>query len=224
MSQNSDDASWRDYFWLHFYVLLMGFTAILGDLISLSAASLVTWRTGLAGIALFLWLRISPTKKAGMSRKDALRIIGTGAILGLHWLCFYGSVKLSNVSICLTGMASISLFTAWVEPLITKRPFRREELWIGLVIIAGLSLILSFAFDQWLGLLVSVIGALFAAIFPSYNRVYMQQGHSALVITAYEMIGATIVCALAVLIAGDPFMPLASDWLWIGCTFLVCLG
>ncbi len=223
MPQDSNnDATWRDYLNLHFYVLLMGFTAILGDLISLSAASLVSWRTGLAGIALFTWVFLSPGKSAKIALKPALGMIATGLVLGLHWLCFYGSIKLANVSICLTGMASISLFTAIIEPIITKRPFRREELWVGLIVIAGLSLVLSFAFDHWLGFLVSVLGALLAAIFPSYTRLYVQRGYSAIVITAYEMIGATIVCLVAALLWGDKLIPTAADWLWIAILSGVC--
>lgn len=216
-SLNQEEATWRDYALLHFYVVVVGFTAIIGHYIQLPASSLVTWRTTLSGLAIFAWLGWKKRRSSSVKIPNyKLRnMVLTGVVLGLHWLCFYGSLKLANVSITLTGMATTSLFTACLEPLITKRPFKRSELGIGLLIILGLGLVISFAHDYWLGLIVAVLAAILAAVFPCYNKRYVQQGYPALTITAYEMVGATIVCGIVMLATGSRFTPSLSDWFWL---------
>ena len=102
----------RPYLQLQFLVLVFAFTAILGRLITLPAPLLVSWRTALAAIIMLIWLIVSKRAPIRMERGDTFRALGVGIILGLHWITFFGSIQLSNISICLAGMASTSFFTS----------------------------------------------------------------------------------------------------------------
>ena len=108
---------------LHLIVFLLAITGILGKLIDLPSPSLVAWRTALAALGAAAWLllrrgRMFPAKRplAGM--------FGVGVIIGLHWMCFFGSIRLANISVALAAFAATSLFTAFTEPWIEKRRLR----------------------------------------------------------------------------------------------------
>ena len=120
------------YLQLHIAVVLYGLTAILGDLISLSAVNLVWWRVLITSLSLLFfvgWGRRILT----MDRKVVMGYIGIGFLVALHWITFYGAIKYANASITLAAMATTSLFTAFIEPVIMKRPFYRLELILSLI-------------------------------------------------------------------------------------------
>lgn len=190
---------------LHLLVLILASTAILGRLISLPAASLVAWRTTLAaaGAALLLALMRKPQPKATLRMRLAL--LGVGGVIGLHWVCFFGAIQLSNISVALAGMASMSLFTAFTEPLLEKKPINRLEVALGLLIMAGLALIAGFTPGYWTGLAVALIAALLAAVFPVLNRRIVNTGGLGVqAMVMWEMLGASaVVLALLPVLTGQ---------------------
>ena len=93
---------------LHIAVFLFGFTAILGDLISLTALPLVWWRVLLTSLSLLLIIRGRKIRK--IPRNIALKYMGIGVIVALHWLTFYGAIKMANASIALICLATTSFF------------------------------------------------------------------------------------------------------------------
>jgi tripartite ATP-independent transporter DctM subunit len=88
-------------------------TTILGRLASVSAPVLITWRCLIAALGAFLWVAMMRNRKLWLGRREVGNLLGVGAIIGLHWLCLFGAVKLANVSIALAGLATLSLFTAF---------------------------------------------------------------------------------------------------------------
>ena len=81
-----------------------------------------------------------------------LPLIGIGCIVGLHWMCFFGAIKLANISICLAGMATISFFTAFTEPLFDRRRIRPLEVALGLLVVLGIVLVAGFERGRIAGL------------------------------------------------------------------------
>ncbi len=121
---------------IHFCVLLWGFTAILGRLISLPALDLVWWRMLLVVAVLLAW----PPIWREFRNTDARTLMvfsAIGVIVALHWLTFYASIKLANASVAATTMAVGPLFLAVVEPLIAGRRFDPRELVVGLIALPG---------------------------------------------------------------------------------------
>ena len=183
------------YLKLHLLVALLATTAILGRLISLSATGLVAWRTFLAALGAGFLVAVVMRRELWLPWKQCAALLGIGVIVGLHWMCFFGAVKIANISICLAGMATISFFTAFTEPLLERRRVRPLEVWLGLLVVLGIMLVAGFERGRLLGLGIALSGALLAAVFPVLNRhMVRQQRLDPLAMVAWEMTGACGIC------------------------------
>jgi len=217
------------YLKLHLLVALLATTAVLGRLISLSATGLVAWRTLLAALGAGVLASVVFRRKLWLPWKTGLALLGIGVIIGLHWMCFFGAVKIANISVCLAGMATISFFTAFTEPLMERRRVRPLEVWLGLLVVLGLVLVAGFEPGKLLGLGVALVGALLAAVFPVLNRhMVRQQRQDPLVMVTWEMTGACAIC-LVCLRWSDGAGAYAAllrlrdwDWLWLLLLGWVC--
>ena len=96
---------------LHLSILLAGGTGIFGKLISLSEFMLVWYRMLFAAILFLLVLKVSGSLRR-VTRHDVVKIGAVGILLALHWVFFYGSIKMSNVSIGVVCLSLMSFFTA----------------------------------------------------------------------------------------------------------------
>ena len=181
---------------IHACVLLWGFTPILGKLISLSALPLVWWRMLIVVIALALLPRVWRGLRA-MPLKLALAYCGIGVIVALHWLTFYGAIKLANASVAVISMALCPIFLALVEPWIARRPFDLRELGLGLFVVPGVLLVVGGTpAGMQLGLLVGVVSAFLASTFSALNKRYVGQA-DALSVTAIELGAGTLLLTIA---------------------------
>ena len=210
---------------LHIAVLLAGFTAILGKLITLNEAALVWWRLLLSVVALlllFTWLK----KSVLTSRKTILQLLGIGSLVGIHWLCFFGSVKFGNVSIALVCFSAAGFFSALLEPVITRRKWRPIELLLGLMCMAGIYIIFHFDTRYKTGILLGVAAAALSALFSILNKQMVNARADGLQMTFWEMSGALITLSVAmpayVMLRGDSMLPAPLDWLWLLILALVC--
>lgn len=213
----------RAYLELHLAVFLWGFTAILGDLIELSAVTLVWWRVFLTSLSLVAFIRIGKLYKE-VGKTQLLRLAGIGLLTGLHWVAFYGSIKLANASIALICMATTSLFSSLLEPLIVKSPFRWIELLLGIFILPGIWLVAEGSADNMnLGIIVGLASAFLAALFTNLNKRYMGET-DAMRVTFIELGGATIFLGLLLPFLGtETFFPTRSiDWVYLLVLALLC--
>lgn len=198
---------------IHFCVLLWGVTAILGKLISLPALPLVWWRMLLVVAMLALLPRVwrglrqlSPALFAGYC--------GVGALVALHWLTFYGAVKLANASVAATCIALAPVFTAVIEPWVAKRPFQLRELAFGIAVLPGVGMVVGGVPDGMrLGVLVGAMSALLVAIFGSLNKRLVSHADP-LTVTAVELGAGTV--TLTLLAPLLPFLlPALASPLWV---------
>ena len=213
---------------IHFCVLLWGFTAILGKLISLPALPLVWWRMLLVTLALLLMPRVWRGLRA-MPARLRWAYAGIGVLVSLHWLTFYAAIKLANASVGATCIALGPVFLAFVEPWIAKRRFDPRELLIGVAVVPGVALVVGgVPTDMRLGIAVGVLSALFVALFGSLNKRLVEHGDP-LTVTCIELgTGAVFLTLLAPLLphAGPAFvLPDAHDAVLLlalafGCTLL----
>ncbi len=176
----------RAWLQIHFCVVLWGFTAILGKLITLESVPLVLWRMGLVAFALFLWPRVWRSMGA-LPRGLIGAYVGVGCIVALHWLTFYGAIKLANASVAATCIATVPIFLALIEPALTGRRFRWWELLLGLFAVPGIALLMGGTPEHMnVGIVVGIASAFFAALFAALNkRLILRAG--ALSVTAIEM-------------------------------------
>lgn len=213
---------------LHIAILFFSFTAILGDLISLGPLPLVWWRLILAIIfflpvlmyrKLFQWDNFYAVRRP---------LIMVSIFLALHWLTFFGSIKMSNASIGVLCLATTSSMTAIIEPMITHRPFRWIELIFGLLIIPGMLLVVSSVDStMYVGIALGLISAFMAAGFTTYNKSIVGKG-STLFFTATELFFALVLISILILgtrFGEDPIslwpVPLA-DWKYLLVLAVIC--
>jgi drug/metabolite transporter (DMT)-like permease len=203
---------------LHIAVFLAGFTGILGRLITLNEGLLVWWRILITVITLVI-LSVIKKENRKISTAILLKIFGVGALVALHWVFFYASIKYANVSIGLVCFSAIGFFTAFFEPIITRRRLDWVEVLLGCIAIFGITLIFHFDERYKTGIILGIVSSLFAALFPIYNKKLLQYTTPE-TLTLYELTGGLIVLSILMpfyihTFPVDYFIPVGADILWL---------
>jgi drug/metabolite transporter (DMT)-like permease len=214
---------------VHAAVFLFGLTAILGGLIQLEALVLVWWRVLLTSVSL-LFLTNWGRQALIMGRKQILAFAGIGVLMALHWLCFYGTIKMANASIALVTMALVALFTAILEPWFLGKKMEKTELMVGLAVIPGMIMVAgNIDTSMYSGFMVGVLSALLAAIFSTLNKKIMAKDSSVLAITLIEMTASWLILSLILMVwtfmgyeIKSFYPPTMLDWVWIIILAIVC--
>jgi drug/metabolite transporter (DMT)-like permease len=210
---------------LHLAVFLAGFTGVLGRLITLNEALLVWYRLLVAVLTLwvlyFFQRRLHRVAWAGIAR-----IAGVGVIVALHWVTFYASIKYANISVALVCFSAVGFFTAILEPLITRQPFNKIELLLGLLVIAGIYLIFHFDPQFTTGIIMGLISALLGSLFPVFNRVLVQQ-YKPETVTLYQLTGGFLFLCILVpvylqFVPAGHLAPTTTDAGWLLILGLFC--
>jgi drug/metabolite transporter (DMT)-like permease len=215
----------RAYLQIHFCVLLWGFTAIFGRLITLDAVPLVWWRMTLVGVTLACVPRVHRGWRS-MSPRLIAAFAGIGVIIACHWVTFYGAIKLANASVGATCMALAPVFLAIVEPIVVKRRFDPRELILGLVMVPGIVLVVGgVPSGMRMGIAVGALSAFFVAIFSTLNKRLVDRA-DAIAVTAIELgAGALFLTVVVPFVphAGPAFqIPGARDLLFLVILAVVC--
>ena len=210
---------------LHICVVLWGFTAILGKLITLPATQLVWWRMLLVTFALACSTRVWRGLRL-MSRREVAIYAGIGVVVAVHWLTFYGSVKLANASVAATCMALAPAVTALIEPLITGARFERHNLLLGIAVIPGVALVVGgIPGSMHLGFWMGVASAALASLYNALNKRHLGH-HDARSVTWIEL-GAGFLLVAAIGPFMDPHgagvvLPSVQDGAWLLVLAIVC--
>ena len=194
----------KDYLHLHFIVLIWGCTAILGVLIDMPSVEIVFYRTLIASAGLLLLIKLRGTSLRIGTRRDYLIILGTGVLIAAHWITFFLSARMSTVSVSLAGMATCSLWTAFIEPLSQGRKVKGFEVVLSAIAFIGIAVIFNAELDFLTGLIIAIFSALLSAIFSVING-RLSKRHDPYVITFYEMFGASASIALFFPIYGSHY-------------------
>ncbi|MFB6342831.1 DMT family transporter [Saccharicrinis sp. FJH62] len=213
-----------DVLHLHFIVVILGFTGVIGKLISLPAIEMVWYRMLFAFIGLFIWLKFTG-KLVVPDRKNLVKYLATGFIVAFHWVAFFGSIKSSTVSVALACFASTALFTSLLEPLFNKSKISFLEFFLGLIIIGAIVIIFKFESEYTLGIISGLASAVLGALFMVLNKRF-QKEYKPVTITLFEMAGGFI--ALSVFLpVYAAFTPVTlalnlSDLFWLLILSLLC--
>ena len=207
-----------DYLKLHISVLLSGFTGLFAKLISLNEVVIVWYRMFFAFL-IFCVMLIFIKKKPEENLKDAFKFIGLGALLALHLIFFFGSIKYSNISVGVVCYSLVGFFTVFFEPLILKTKFSFVELLYSLIAVCGIWLIFSFDISFRLGIVIGVISAALFALYTVWNKI-AQAGKSSRSILFYELLGGALFMSifLPVYLCYNPsqtIVPVGIDWIWL---------
>ncbi|WP_276359867.1 EamA family transporter [Daejeonella sp. H1SJ63] len=210
----------RNLIILHITVFIWGFTGILGALISIEATYLVWYRVLIAFISLYAYFRIRKIS-IRVSSETFFKLFFTGAIVALHWILFFHSIKSSTVSVALVSLSSLTLFTAILEPLLKKQKISRLEVVTGVLIISGIYMIFTFESQYTFGIICGLLSALCASIFSIINSKQIQN-RPAPIISFYELIGAWVWVSVYLLISKGLKAPVSLNFSDL--TYLLLLG
>jgi drug/metabolite transporter (DMT)-like permease len=215
----------KDYLHLHFLVFIAGFTAILGELISIESLNLVWYRMAIAGILMWIFIKVT-RKKLRVNRQAIYGFIMAGIIIALHWVTFFESIKQSNISITLSMFSSGAFFASFIEPMFFKRKIQGYEMLFGLIVIAGVLLITSSELRYLNGILLGLSSALFSTLFAVFNGKFIKE-HKASIISFYEFLSGVLFLSIFILVKNPgfdaSFFRLSmNDWFYIIILASVC--
>ena len=207
-----------EYLKLHVSVLLAGFTGLLAKLISLNEVMTV-WYRMIFAFLIFCFMLFIMQKKPVENFRDALKITGLGALLTIHLIFFFGSIKYATLSIGVVCYSLVGFFTVLFEPLILKIKFSFLELFYSVIAVLGIWLIFNFDTGYRFGIILGVISAFLFALYTLLNKV-VQKDKSSRSMLFYELLGGALFMTVFV-----PFymhgthlqhiMPIGYDWLWL---------
>lgn len=219
------NAKFKHYLHLHFLVFIAGFTAILGELITIGSLQLVWYRMAIAGILMFLFIKLVKLKLR-ITKKSFLLFSIAGVIIALHWVTFFESINQANVSIALAMFSSGAFFASFIEPIFFKRRILGYEIVFGLLVVVGVFLITSSEINYINGIILGLLSALFSTLFAVINGRFIER-HNSTIISFYEFISGLVFLTIFILATGTAFnkqfFVLSSmDWIYLFILASVC--
>lgn len=176
---------------LHIAILFAGLGSILGKLITLNEGIIVWWRMLFALVLFFIFLSITKAN-IKISMKSFFPIAFSGALLGLHWVFFFGSIKASNISIGVVCFALVGFFTAILEPILLKRRFIYKEFIYSLIVLCGILLIFSFDTRYRTGIIIGIISSVLYSVASVLTKKNSELCLPPIMLM-YQMLGGVIV-------------------------------
>ena len=218
------ESKFKNYLLLHLIVFIWGFTAILGALITIDAIPLVWYRMLLAVLFIaiyFLWKK----KSFKVDRAGLLKFFFTGVVIALHWVFFFKAIKVSNVSVALVTMSTGAFFTALIEPIFFKRKINALEMFLGLLVIAGLYIIFNFESQYKLGIIYALIASFLGALFAVLNGLFIKK-YTADTISFYQLFFGVVFITFYLLFTNSFsvsfFQIPTSDWIYLIVLSSIC--
>ncbi len=198
-----NNSRFKNYLHLHFLVFIAGFTAILGELITIKAIHLVWYRMVIASILMFIYIKIAKVKLK-IKPKSLVRLSIAGIIIALHWITFFGAIDASNISITLAMFSTGAFFASFIEPIIYKRTIIWYEILFGIIVIIGVFIITQSEIKYLTGILLGISSAFFSSLFAVLNGKFLKQ-HTATVISFYEFLSGVLFISIYILFFGAGF-------------------
>ncbi|KIA95268.1 permease [Flavobacterium sp. JRM] len=214
----------KSYLSLHLIVFIWGFTAILGALITINAEALVWYRMLLAGIFLGGFI-IFKKESFHVPVKAFFKLIFVGLLIALHWIFFFRAIHVSNVSITLSIFSLGAFFASLLEPIFFGRKVLWYEVFFGLIIIAGLALIMQVEIQYLNGMYYALASIILGVLFTLINGKLIAD-HEPSVITFYEFGAGVFFITIYFLFQGkftaDFFVLSVNNWLLLLLLASVC--
>ena len=212
------------YLNLHLIVFIWGFTAILGALISINADALVWYRMLFAGAFLFLFI-LFRKKSFVVPPKEFFKLVLVGFLIAVHWIFFFKAIHISNVSITLSVFSLGAFLAAILEPLFYGRKVLWYEVFFGLVIIAGLGIILQVEMNYFEGMMYALASIIIGVLFTLMNGKLIEKNDSS-VITFYEFMAGVFFISIYFLFENkftvEFFKLTSNDWILLLILASVC--
>lgn len=214
----------KSYLHLHLIVFIWGFTAILGRLITLDALPLVWYRMLFAVGFIFIYIKYKrmPIK---IPKRILLKFLVAGLVIALHWFTFFRAIKVSNVSITLACLSTGAFFTSLIEPIFFRKKIIWYEIFFGLIVVFGLSIIFNVEGRYVEGIVLALTSAFLSASFAVINSKFVKD-YDPTVISYYELGGGVLFFSIFLLFTNsfnsEFFQLTTSDFVYLLILSSVC--
>ena len=178
---------------LNFAVLLISTSGTLGRYIDLPVPLIILLRSFFGGIFLFLfckWKKLT----FKIQKKDRVVVLLSGVLMGMHWITYFISLKLSSVAIGMLSVFTYPVITTFLEPLMLKTKFNKSNILLGLTVLAGIYFLapeFNIENDQF-----KAIGfGVFSAFCYSIRNIYMKSKASEYegsILMVYQLVIVTV--------------------------------
>ena len=157
---------------LNFAVLIISTSGTLGRYIDLSVPMIIFLRAFIGGSFLYIfckWKKLS----FKINAKDYNTIFFSGVLMGMHWITYFISLKLSSVAIGMLSVFTYPIITSFLEPIMLNSKFKKSNLLLGLMVLIGIYFLapeISMKNDQF----IAVGFGVFSALCYSIRNIYMK--------------------------------------------------
>ena len=157
---------------LNFAVLIISTSGTLGRYIDLSVPIIIFLRAFIGGSFLYIfckWKKLS----FKINVKDYKTIFFSGVLMGMHWITYFISLKLSSVAIGMLSVFTYPIITSFLEPIMLNSKFKKSNLLLGLMVLIGIYFLapeISMKNDQF----IAVGFGVFSALCYSIRNIYMK--------------------------------------------------
>ncbi|WP_142783190.1 DMT family transporter [Changchengzhania lutea] len=197
------NAKLQNYLHLHLLVFIAGFTAILGEIITITAIPLVWYRMVMATILMGIYVKVAKVKLK-IPLKSIFKLSLAGIVIALHWITFFGAIDEANISIALAMFSTGAFFASFIEPLIYKRSIIWYEIFFGVIVIIGVFIITQSEIKYLNGIILGIASAFLSSLFAVLNGSFLKQ-HTATVISFYEFLSGVLFISFFLLFSSNGF-------------------
>lgn len=218
----------RAYIALHIAIFLYGFSAILAKLMQLSSIMVVWWRLFLTSLVFLLVTNGWKTARK-LPRFVLQRFAGIGGLIMVCWICFFASIKYSNASVALVAFSLTALFSAILEPILERKPIKKHEIALGIVILPAVSIVAGgLPSNMGIGFTLGLISAILCTLFFIANKKNIHFTDSITMtfsVFGFAWIFMTLLISILYILknpAVDMLLPSGYDWLYLSVMVLLC--
>ncbi|MCP4179088.1 MAG: EamA family transporter [bacterium] len=154
---------------LNISLIIMGITTLFPKIIDLPAIYIILGRSIIASVSIFIFLKLCKAELS-IQKKHIFGIIILGILMAVHWVSLFKSIQVSNVTIGIISFFSFPIMTVFIEPFFSKSKLTIRDIFLGILVIAGIILILP-KFNINHNLTQGVIWGLISALFYTFRNI-----------------------------------------------------
>ena len=216
------DEKRKSLFGLHLANILFAGTGLFSKLIPLPAIDITVLRCLMAAGMLLVISILLKRRVLLASLRDWLLMGACGVLMCLHWVTFFHAMQVSTVAVGMIALYTYPIITVFLEPLWQGQRPHRADLVCGLVVLAGVYLLVpefSLKSSAALGMFWGAVSAAVFALRNVLQRHYLGQyrGDTAML---YQALVAAIFCLP--FLQHDPRSLSLPVWSQLGLLALFC--
>jgi len=161
---------------LHASNILFAGTGLFAKLIPLPAIDIIALRCLMAAGALLVIITLIKRKIMLAGLRDRLLMVLCGLLMCVHWVAFFHAMQVSTVAVGMIALYTYPIITVFLEPLWQRQRPQLADLLCGLLVLAGVYLLVpefSLRSSTMLGMFWGAVSAVAFALRNVLQRHYL---------------------------------------------------